>query len=58
MTIPELLLKKIRSYKEDIADYMTSGIESHTAYVQMVGKHDALVLVEREILDLLQEDPE
>ena len=46
---------RIRVYLNDIADHMASGgCESHEAYVRLVGKVEALALVERDILDLEQ----
>jgi hypothetical protein len=42
-------------YLNDIADHMASGgCEKHEDYVRLVGKVEALALIERDILDLEQ----
>jgi hypothetical protein len=39
----------------DIADHMAGGgCQNHEEYVRLVGKVEALALIEREILDLEQ----
>lgn len=51
----ELIKEKIRAYMNDIADHMASGgCENHEAYIRLVGKVEALALIERDILDLEQ----
>jgi hypothetical protein len=46
---------RIRVYLNDIADHMASGgCEKHEDYVRLVGKVEALALIERDILDLEQ----
>jgi len=46
---------RIRTYLNDIADHMASGgCEKHEDYVRLVGKVEALALIERDILDLEQ----
>jgi len=46
---------RIRVYLNDIADHMASGgCEDHESYVRLVGKVEALALIERDILDLEQ----
>ena len=52
--------EKIRTYMNDIADHMASGgCQNHEEYTRLVGKVEALALIERDILDLekkLEED--
>ena len=46
---------RLRTYLNDIADHMASGgCEKHEDYVRLVGKVEALALIERDILDLEQ----
>jgi hypothetical protein len=46
---------RLRMYLNDIADHMASGgCEKHEDYVRLVGKVEALALIERDILDLEQ----
>ena len=46
---------RLRMYLNDIADHMASGgCEKHEDYVRLVGKVEALALIERDILDLKQ----
>tara|TARA_E500000318_G_scaffold34358_1_gene33637 strand:+ start:766 stop:939 length:174 start_codon:yes stop_codon:yes gene_type:complete len=48
----EVIREKIRSYLNDIADHMAGGgCQNHEEYVRLVGKVEALALVERDILD-------
>ena len=49
----EVIKEKIRAYLNDIADHMAGdGCQNHEEYVRLVGKVEALALVERDILDL------
>jgi hypothetical protein len=51
----EVIRDKIRGYMNDIADHMAGGgCQNHEEYVRLVGKVEALALIEREILDLEQ----
>ncbi len=51
----EVIRDKIRGYMNDIADHMAGGgCQSHEEYVRLVGKVEALALIEREIIDLEQ----
>jgi len=51
----EVIKDKIRGYMNDIADHMAGGgCQNHEEYVRLVGKVEALALIEREILDLEQ----
>ena len=52
----EAVRQKIREYMNHIAD---GGCEDYESYMRLVGKVEALALVERDVLDLeklLQED--
>jgi hypothetical protein len=49
----ETIRNFIRGYLNDIADHMAGGgCENHEDYVRLVGKVEALALIERDILDL------
>lgn len=49
----EVIRDKIRAYLNDIADHMAGGgCQNHEEYVRLVGKVEALALVERDILDM------
>ena len=51
----EVIRQKIRGYLNDIADPMAGGgCENHEDYVRLVGKVEALALIERDILDSQQ----
>ena len=51
----EVIRQKIRGYLNDIADHMAGGgCENHEEYVRLVGKVEALALIERDILDSQQ----
>ena len=51
----EVIRQKIRGYLNDIADHMAGGgCENHEDYVRLVGKVEALALIERDILDSQQ----
>jgi hypothetical protein len=51
----EVIRDKIRNYMNDIADHMAGGgCQNHEEYVRLVGKVEALALIERDILDLEQ----
>ena len=56
----EAVRQKIREYMNHIADHMAAGgCEDYESYMRLVGKVEALALVERDVLDLeklLQED--
>jgi len=53
MDLMELIKERIRGYMNDIADHMAGGgCQSHEEYVRLVGKVEALALIERDILDL------
>lgn len=51
----ESIRLKIRDYMNSIADHMASGgCEKHEDYIRLVGKVEALALIERDVLDLQQ----
>jgi|TARA_R110001592_G_scaffold24143_2_gene93685 hypothetical protein len=51
----EVIRDKIRNYMNDIADHMAGGgCQNHEEYVRLVGKVEALALIERDILDMEQ----
>jgi hypothetical protein len=51
----EVIRDKIRNYMNDIADHMAGGgCQNHEEYLRLVGKVEALALVERDILDMEQ----
>jgi len=51
----EVIRDKIRNYMNDIADHMAGGgCQNHEEYLRLVGKVEALALIERDILDMEQ----
>jgi hypothetical protein len=49
----DVIKEKIRVYMNDIADHMASGgCGNYEEYIRLVGKVEALALVERDMLDL------
>lgn len=49
----DLIREKIRAYLNDIADHMAGGgCQNHEEYVRLVGKVEALAIIERDLLDL------
>lgn len=49
----DFIRDKIRAYLNDIADHMAGGgCQNHEEYVRLVGKVEALAIIERDILDL------
>ena len=51
----EVIRDKIRNYMNDIADHMAGGgCQNHEEYLRLVGKLEALALIERDILDMEQ----
>ena len=46
---------KIRAYMNDIADHMAGGgCQNHEEYIRLVGKVEALALLERDLIDYEQ----
>ena len=51
----EVIKDKIRVYMNDIADHMAGGgCQDHEEYIRLVGKVEALALIERDVLDSQQ----
>jgi hypothetical protein len=49
----DFIREKIRAYLNDIADHMAGGgCQNHEEYVRLVGKVEALAIIERDLLDL------
>ena len=49
----EAVRQKIREYMNHIADHMAGGgCEDFESYMRLVGKVEALALIERDVLDL------
>jgi len=49
------LRDKIRAYMNDIADHMAGGgCQNHEEYIRLVGKVEALALLERDLIDYEQ----
>ena len=52
-TLMEVIRDKIRGYMNDIADHMAGGgCQDYEEYIRLVGKVEALALIERDILDI------
>jgi|TARA_Y100000004_G_C8948778_1_gene427501 hypothetical protein len=59
MNLHELLLKRIRDMMNEGADHLAlGGAKNFEDYQRLVGRIEALGLVEREILDLLKNQEE
>jgi|TARA_R100000455_G_C6269603_1_gene125243 hypothetical protein len=51
----EAVRQRIRGYLNDIADHMAGGgCENYEEYIRLVGKVEALALIERDVLDSQQ----
>ena len=51
----EVIRQRIREYLNDIADHMAGGgCENYEEYIRLVGKVEALALIERDVLDSQQ----
>lgn len=49
------LRDKVRAYMNDIADHMAGGgCQNHEEYIRLVGKVEALALLERDLIDYEQ----
>ena len=51
-----LILKKIRSRKEDLKEVIAAGLPSFDQYVKAVGEYKAYTIIEQEIQDLQNEE--
>tara|TARA_R110002012_G_scaffold164326_1_gene326723 strand:+ start:144 stop:332 length:189 start_codon:yes stop_codon:yes gene_type:complete len=46
----ELIKKKISDYKEELKDHLAGGgVSDHSAYMRLVGRHEALNLLEADL---------
>ena len=51
-----LILKKIRTRKEDLKEVIAAGLPSFDQYVKAVGEYKAYMIIEQEIQDLQNEE--
>tara|TARA_R110001583_G_scaffold48305_2_gene151444 strand:+ start:143 stop:331 length:189 start_codon:yes stop_codon:yes gene_type:complete len=51
-----LVLKKIRSRKEDLKEVIAAGLPSFDQYLKAVGEYKAYIIIEQEIQDLQNEE--
>ena len=51
-----LILKKIRTRKEDLKEVIAAGLPSFEEYVKAVGEYKAYMIIEQEIQDLQNEE--
>ena len=51
-----LILKKIRTRKEDLKEVIAAGLPSFDQYVKAVGEYKAYTIIEQEIQDLQNEE--
>jgi len=51
-----LVLKKIRSRKEELKDVIAMGLPSFEEYMKAVGEHKAYTIIEQETQDLQKEE--
>jgi hypothetical protein len=51
-----LILKKIRTRKEDLKEVIAAGLPSFDEYVKAVGEYKAYMIIEQEIQDLQNEE--
>ena len=51
-----LILKKIRTRKEDLKEVIAAGLPSFDQYVKAVGEYKAYIIIEQEIQDLQNEE--
>ena len=51
-----LILKKIRTRKEDLKEVIAAGLPSFEEYVKVVGEYKAYMIIEQEIQDLQNEE--
>ena len=53
-----LVLKKIRSRKEELKDVIATGLPGFDEYMKAVGEHKAYTIMEQEVQDLQQDEDE
>ena len=51
-----LILKKVRSRKEDLKEIIAAGLPTMDEYVKAVGEHKAYTIMEQEIQDLQKDE--
>jgi len=51
-----LILKKIRTRKQELKDVIAMGLPSFDEYMKAVGEHKAYTIMEQEIQDLQKEE--
>ena len=51
-----LILKKIRTRKEDLKEVIAAGLPSFDEYMKAVGEHKAYLIIEQEVQDLQNEE--
>ena len=51
-----LILKKIRTRKQDLKEVIAAGLPTMDEYVKAVGEHKAYTIMEQEIQDLQKEE--
>ena len=53
-----LVLKKIRSRKEELKDVIATGLPGFDEYMKAVGEHKAYTIMEQEVQDLQKYEDE
>ena len=53
-----LVLKKIRSRKEELKDVIAIGLPGFDEYMKAVGEHKAYTIMEQEVQDLQKDEDE
>ena len=53
-----LVLKKIRSRKEELKDVIATGLPGFDEYMKAVGEHKAYTIMEQEVQDLQKDEDE
>jgi hypothetical protein len=51
-----LILKRIRTRKQELKDVIAMGLPSFDEYMKAVGEHKAYTIMEQEIQDLQKEE--
>ena len=51
-----LILKKIRTRKEDLKEVIAAGLPSFEEYVKAVGEYKSYMIIEQEVQDLQNEE--
>ena len=51
-----LVLKKIRTRKQELKDVIAIGLPSFDEYMKAVGEHKAYTIMEQEVQDLQKEE--